>query len=212
MHEATIDSDHSYYETMLEFCKKIITAESEEEIDAVKDNVYQLLNAMGYDDPNIEEFIVRLDRWINMVETEEVSIDELTTKVDNFGKSEEMINICKMCVQAENDIEIGAIKGKCAEDLVAQGYNSEQVEAYLSEVDKNVELLQTVGLHIDQDGLVATGGNVVLPKTEAIQTVSSDVMKPGYTLGIATGIGLSIVIGLLALRKSVLKNKKGKNL
>ena len=200
-----------YYEMMLECCKTILAAETEEDVEVIKEQITSTLNTTGWSNAEIEHFMSQLDEWIEKVENDEVSMEEINERVARYQDSEEMLNICISLTTAKTEEAAETFRQELTTSLAYRGRSDEEIAIYMSKVDQNIALLQTVGLHIDQNGYLVEGGRVISPRTETMQ-LSPEELPQTYAPGIAAGAGLSLVIGLLLLRTKVFKNKKNKGL
>lgn len=88
MREAT---EVDYYETMLEYSQAILNAETEEEVQVVREEISEMLmNEYGYegDGPAIVAYMNQLECWLEKVESGEITTDELAAKITSHFEME----------------------------------------------------------------------------------------------------------------------------
>lgn len=98
-------SEAEFYETMLEYCQAILNAETEEEVQEIKEQVVEMLvNEYGYDedDPSIDVYMTRLDHGIDMIESGEATYDEILTEIHERFEPEAIQEVDAIPVQTNN--------------------------------------------------------------------------------------------------------------
>lgn len=68
----------------VEYCKMILNAETEEEIEAIKETIPQKLREQGYNDVQIKNWINRMDFTLEILENREMSIEEYEQTMNVF--------------------------------------------------------------------------------------------------------------------------------
>lgn len=83
-------TEREYYETMLDSCKAILNAESEEEVQFVREDVAkELSERFGYDEIAVDMYMTRVEKWVELAETGEMTTDEMMQAInDRFSETE----------------------------------------------------------------------------------------------------------------------------
>jgi len=71
MREATVE-----LESILEYCKAILNAETEEEVLAIKAEIGNIYKAVGYTEEEVQTYLNNIDAIVVMVESGEATISE----------------------------------------------------------------------------------------------------------------------------------------
>lgn len=62
---------------VLEFCKQILNAETDQEIDEIMDEIPNTLREEGYSEQEIETLMMNLDKTLEQIENEQIIINEM---------------------------------------------------------------------------------------------------------------------------------------
>lgn len=89
MREATDETEYEYYVKLLEFCRAILNAESEEEVETIKEEIPVFLREnYGYDDVAVDGYMTHINNIMEKVETGEIDLNEIPLQVNELQSTE----------------------------------------------------------------------------------------------------------------------------
>ncbi|MCX4365714.1 MAG: hypothetical protein OSJ70_08090 [Bacilli bacterium] len=84
-------SENEYYEMILEYCKAIVNAETEEEVESIKEEFAETLKTQGYDDITVDQFLTNLNNSVEAVESGKSSVADYESQLDSFHNETETL-------------------------------------------------------------------------------------------------------------------------
>lgn len=83
------DSEVEYYEMILYYCKAILNAENEEEVEVIKEDIVKSLQEQGLDEVAIDQFLTNVNNSVEAVESEKATVEDYENQLEAFKESYE---------------------------------------------------------------------------------------------------------------------------
>lgn len=88
-------TEREYYEIMLDGCKSILNSETDDEVQIAREEINSILvERFGYDEVSADEYMTRVDKWVDLVENGEMTTDEMMQAInERFPETEAITEI-----------------------------------------------------------------------------------------------------------------------
>lgn len=104
-------------ERILDFCKQILNAETNEEIEIIKEDIATMLHEEGYGEEPVEYFMAKLDEVLELIENEELVFNENGQLVPGPNAEQETIEAGSLEPIPENNVQNNQTLGIAAMGL-----------------------------------------------------------------------------------------------
>ncbi|MCX4364799.1 MAG: hypothetical protein OSJ70_03405 [Bacilli bacterium] len=104
-------------ERILDFCKQILNAETNEEIEVIKEDIATMLHEEGYGEEPVEYFMAKLDEVLELIENEELVFNENGQLVPGPNAEQETIEAGSLEPIPENNVQNNQTLGIAAMGL-----------------------------------------------------------------------------------------------
>ena len=104
-------------ERILDFCKQILNAETNEEIEVIKEDIATMLHEEGYGEEPVEYFMAKLDEVLELIENEELVFNENGQLVPGPNAEQETIEAGSLEPIPENNVKNNQTLGIAAMGL-----------------------------------------------------------------------------------------------
>lgn len=102
------DSEVEYYEMILYYCKAILNAENEEEVEVIKEDIVKSLQEQGLDEVAIDQFLTNVNNSVEAVESEKATVEDYENQLEAFKESYEAETVQEVPANVSPTIMTGA--------------------------------------------------------------------------------------------------------
>lgn len=120
---------------------------------------------------------------------------------------------CQEILNAESEEEIESIKEAIANGMRGNGASEEYVQSYITRLETVVENVENGTYVFNSEGYLLRKDDIVEEVVESGAPSANDIPSQANTVaGVSLGVVTAAIVASIALKKKVLKNKKGRTL